>query len=55
MHADAMTSTKQHDLKRSKGPQKATETTSKAADTGSAARKPPREKPGRPEPASGKR
>jgi hypothetical protein len=44
-----MTSTKQHDLKRSKGPQRETPSTSKAADTGSAARNPPREKPGKPE------
>ena len=39
-----MSSTKQHDQKRSKGPQRETASTSKAADTGSAARQPPREK-----------
>ena len=50
-----MTSTKQHDQKRSKGPQEQTSTTSKAADTGSAARNPPREKPGRPQPEAKKR
>jgi hypothetical protein len=38
-----MSQQKQHDAKRSKGPQRETGSTSKAADTGSAAKNPPRE------------
>lgn len=40
-----MSSNQQHDAKRSKGEQVKTPSTSKASDTGSAAKQPPREKP----------
>ena len=44
-----MSSNQQHDAKRSKGEQTETKTTSKASDTGSAARKsPPKEQPAKP-------